>query len=320
MFPEQTDYRRLNPGRHLASAAPNPASNVLQCGRVPPVRANLIPSDDSPAHSASRRFDPLRPLRYLWRVPGLLIMLLLGVLLTVFLGNPLTGRRGLFGVRYWRPLVLAWSRAMLRLFGFRTRAIGDALPDPVLFVANHVSWLDIEAVHSQRAASFVAKSEIARWPLVGWLAAQAGTIFHRRGDNDSLLVVMDEMRRRLQAGQSIIVFPEGGTGRGDKVRPFHARIFQVAVDAGVAIQPVALLYGRNGRMDLSVPFRRGEKFFPNALRLLGQAPMDCEIHFLEPLVANGDGRRQLADIARARIAAVVDSPDSIESGHDRAGT
>lgn len=278
-----------------------------------PVPSRLLNRDESSGNGPARRFDPVRPFRYLWRVPGLLIMLLLGILLTVLLGNPLTGRRGLFGVRLWRPMVLAWSRTMLRLFGFRTRTFGTVLPDPVLLVANHISWLDIEAVHSQRAASFVAKSEIARWPLVGWLAAQAGTIFHKRGDNDSLAVVMEEMRRRLRAGQSIIVFPEGGTGRGDKVRPFHARIFQVAVDTGVPIQPVALLYGRNGRMDLSVPFKRGEKFFPNALRLLGQAPMDCEIHFLEPMAATSDGRRLLADIARERIAAVVDVP---EPGHD----
>src|SRR5690606_36498168 len=127
-----------------------------------------------------------------------------------------------------------------------------------------VSWLDIETLHAVRAASFVAKAEIARWPLVGWLAAQAGTIFHKRGDNDSLARVMATMCQRLRAGSSVAVFPEGGTGRGDRLRPFHARIFQVAVDTGVPIQPVAILYGRDGRMDLNVPFRAGEKFLPNA--------------------------------------------------------
>jgi 1-acyl-sn-glycerol-3-phosphate acyltransferase len=258
---------------------------------------------DTPARQTA---DYLKPMRYLWRVPLLLALILLGMLLTVFVANPMTGRRGLIGVRAWPPLVNWWSRAMLRLFGFRTRVFGAPLSDPVLFVANHVSWLDIETLHAVRAASFVAKAEIARWPLVGWLAAQAGTIFHTRGDNDSLARVMATMRERLDAGSSVAVFPEGGTGRGDRLRPFHARIFQVAVDTGVPIQPVALLYGRDGRMDLSVPFRPSEKFLPNALRLLGQRAMDAEVHFLEPLKPNADGRRQLADIARARIAAVVD--------------
>lgn len=245
-------------------------------------------------------------LRFACRLPGLLLLLLLGILLTVLLGNPLTGRRSLLPQRWWQPLVIAWSTAMLRLFGFRVRRHGVAAPDPVLFVANHVSWLDIQAIHSQRAASFVAKQEIARWPLLGWLARQAGTVFHRRGDGQSLQSVMAQMRERLRAGQSVIVFPEGGTGRGDRVRPFHPRILQVALDTGVPIQPVALVYGRDGRMDLSVPFRPGETFLANALRLLGQAPTDASVHFLPPLVPAGQGRRQLADSARAGVAAVVD--------------
>lgn len=251
-------------------------------------------------------FDPMRPLRYLWRTPLLVALVLLGVVLTLFVSNPLTGKRGLLPMRAWPSLVNRWSRAMLRLFGFRTRIIGTPVADPVLLVANHVSWLDIETVHACRAASFVAKAEIARWPLFGWLASQAGTIFHARGDTTSLARVMDVMRERLRAGTSVAVFPEGGTGRGDRVRPFHARIFQVALDTGVPIQPVALLYGRDGRMDLEVPFRPGEKFLPNALRLLGQKPMDAEVHFLEPLDLGVDGRKRLAEDARARIAAVVD--------------
>lgn len=268
--------------------------------------------DLSSAPTADRSPDVFKPLRYLWRTPLLLSLILLGMLLTLVVANPLTGRRGLIGVRVWPPLVNWWSRAMLRLFGFRTRVFGIPVADPVLFVANHVSWLDIETLHAVRAASFVAKAEIARWPLVGWLAAQAGTIFHKRGDTDSLARVMDVMRQRLAAGTSVAVFPEGGTGRGDRLRPFHARIFQVAVDTGVPIQPVALLYGRNGRMDLDVPFRPTEKFLPNALRLLGQRPMDAEVHFLEPLAPTADGRRQLADTARARIAAVFESSGPID--------
>lgn len=252
-------------------------------------------------------FDPIKPARYLWRTPLLLLHLLLGLVLTVVLGNPLTGRRGLVGTRWWPASVRWWSRRMLRLFGFRVRRIGKPVDGPVLFVANHVSWLDIETLHAEHTASFVAKAEIARWPVVGWLAAQAGTIFHQRGDNASLARVMATMCERLRAGQAVAVFPEGGTGRGDRVRPFHARIFQVALDTGVPIQPVALLYGRDGRMDLDVPFRPGEKFLPNALRLLGQRALDAELHFLPPIqVGEEDGRKRLAELARSQIADVVD--------------
>lgn len=259
-----------------------------------------------PSTTPPRDVDPIKPLRYLWRTPLLILHVLLGVLLTLLVSNPITGRRSLIPMRYWEGLVHRWSRAMLRLFGFRTRIVGTPAANPVLFVANHVSWLDIEALHAARGASFVAKAEIARWPLVGWLAGQAGTLFHRRGSNDSLAKVMDVMRDRLRAGSSVAVFPEGGTGTGERLRPFHARIFQVAVDTDAPIQPVAIIYGDGGRMNLAVPFQPGEKFFPNALRLLGQRAMDAEVHFLEPLTPNADGRRQLAEQARTRIAAVLE--------------
>ena len=95
--------------------------------------------------------------------------------------------------------------------------------------------------------SFVAKSEIARWPFVGWLAARAGTIFHQRGSTDSLAAVMARVVERLREGMAVGVFPEGGSGHGDAVGTFHARIFQTALDANVPVQPVALRYGRRRR-------------------------------------------------------------------------
>src|SRR5690606_2429075 len=128
--------------------------------------------------------------------------------------------------------------------------------------------------------SFVAKSEIDRWPLVGWLAACAGTIFHRRGNTASLNLVMARVVERLRAGSPVGVFPEGGSGHGRRVGTFHARIFQTALDANVPVQPVALRYGDGGRQDPRVPFAAGEKFLPNFLRLLGGPPMAAEVHFL----------------------------------------
>lgn len=270
-------------------------------------------------HRHPRGFDPIKPLRYLWRTPLLVILVLLGILLTLFVSNPVTGRRSLLPMRWWEPLVNAWSRGALRLFGFRTRLVGTPAANPALLVANHVSWIDIQALHAARGASFVAKAEIARWPLFGWLAAQAGTLFHQRGSNDSLARVMDDMRDRLRAGTSVAVFPEGGTGTGERLRPFHARIFQVAMDTGVMIQPVAIIYGDGGRMDLGVPFQPREKFFPNALRLLGQKPMAAEVHFLEPLHPSADGRRQLAEQARARIASVLQQDAVIDAAEATTG-
>jgi 1-acyl-sn-glycerol-3-phosphate acyltransferase len=176
----------------------------------------------------------------------------------------------------------------------------------VLFVANHTSWIDIELLHSQRAACFVAKAEIAGWPLVGWLAASGGTIFHRRGNNHSLAAVMQVMVERLRAGHSVAVFPEGGSGYDGVLKVFHARIFQAALDAEVAVQPVALRFARDGRRMIGAGFREDESFGANFLRLLGGPPMDAEVHFLTPVPASPDARRRMAELSRERIAAALE--------------
>jgi 1-acyl-sn-glycerol-3-phosphate acyltransferase len=263
-------------------------------------------AESSPA--ANR--DWLRPLRYLWRTPQLLLHALIAFPLALAVFNPLADRVRIRGERleYW--MTRWWSRRLVRIFGFRIARIGEPLPGAVLFVANHVSWLDIELMHSQRIMSFVAKAEIARWPLVGWLASRAGTIYHQRGSSHSLGAVMERVVARLREGMAVGVFPEGGTSPGDRVKTFHARIFQVAVDANVPIQPVALCYGDNGRMDLRVPFATNENFFDNFMRLLGGPSFAATVHFLEPVALQEDGRRQIAETARARIAAALGFSDA----------
>ena len=251
--------------------------------------------------------DHLRPLRYLWRVPLLLVHVGAGLVLCAVVmswNRDAVMREGREPLAH--RLQRAWSRRLLAIFGLRALRFGQPLPDPVLFVANHTSWTDIEAVHSQRAACFVAKAEIAHWPVVGWMAASGGTIFHRRGNNHSLAAVMQTMVERLHAGRSVAVFPEGGTSADGVPRVFHARIFQAALDAGVPVQPVALRFARDGRRVSDGGFRANESFGANLLRLLGGAPMDVEVHFLDVVPTSTDGRRHMAEMARMRILAALD--------------
>jgi 1-acyl-sn-glycerol-3-phosphate acyltransferase len=245
--------------------------------------------------------DRWRTLRYVVRTPLILLHVIIAAPLAVISLNPLAARIRVGGSTLEKWMIRWWSGALVRRFGFRIRRFGEPLPGAVLFVANHISWLDIELMHSQQPVSFVAKSEIAGWPFVGWLASRAGTIFHRRGSTDSLASVMAIVVERLKAGTPVGVFPEGGSGHGDKVGTFHARIFQTALDANATVQPVALRYGRDGRQDPGVPFGRKESFFANVLRVLGNPPMDAEIHFLEPVAATPDARRRMAEQSRERI-------------------
>ena len=256
---------------------------------------------EMPENKSAR--DWMRPLRYLLRTPPLAVYLLGALPLALLVLNPLGARLSIRGERLDHLMVRVWSRGLVRLFGLRVRCYGTPLPGAVLFVANHHSWLDIGVLHASRMMHFVAKAEIARWPLAGWLASRAGTIYHARGSSHSLNTVMDTVTTHLRNGGAAGVFPEGSTGPSDRVRTFHARIFQTAVDAGVPVQPVALRYGRNGVADHSLPFFEGESFVANLLRVLGGPTQDAETHFLEPLsLEAGGGRRELAERSRAAIA------------------
>jgi 1-acyl-sn-glycerol-3-phosphate acyltransferase len=256
---------------------------------------------------AAVRRDPWRPLRYLVRVPLLLLHLGVGLPITLLLINPLSARTRLGGERLDHLAIRTWSLGMMRIFGFRVRRTGTPLPGAAMFVANHVSWMDITLLHGQRVVGFVAKSEISRWPLIGWLARRGGTIYHRRGSNESLAGVLHQMVERLQGGEAVGVFPEGGTTGGDTVRTFHARIFQAAVVAEVPVQPVALRYGAGGSAQTVIAFAPRENFLQNFLRVLGEPGRIAEVHFLEPVMTSADGRRRLAETCRERIVAAMES-------------
>lgn len=248
----------------------------------------------------------MRLFRYLWRVPLLLLHLLLAVPVAWLVQSQWGSRRHKHGEPLNQYLVRWWTRSMLHIIGIRPRRIGEPMPSPVMFVANHVSWLDIELLHSQRAVCFVAKAEIDRWPVIGWLARHAGTIFHRRGSNESMQRVIERMAERLRDGRTVAAFPEGSTGPADKVRTFHARILQAALLADAPIQPVALRYSRDGELCHAVCFGPGESFFANAWRVIGEPPMDAEVHFLPILENRGQGRKAMAGAARERVAQALD--------------
>ena len=258
---------------------------------------------------AARR-DPWRPLRYALRLPWLLLHVLVFLPLVLLATSlPLRRLRLASGERLDHRLIRWWQGGLMRVFAFRMRRRCTPLPGATVFVANHVSWIDIVALHAFRMMGFVAKREIASWPLVGWLATMGETIYHQRGSQESLGGVLHEMLARLRAGRSVGVFPEGRTRDGREVGPFHARIFLAAVEAGVPVQPVALRYGANGNAQAQVAFGPDESFFANFLRILGDPARVAEVRFLEPIAPGAvDGRRRIAEEARERIVAAMQDP------------
>ena len=244
------------------------------------------------------------------RLP-LLVALLFGGLFTVTVLFPL-GREA-----FRRAAVRHWSRLLLRACGLRLRELPGPggrslteLPRGRMLVANHISWVDIFAMNAHCPASFVAKAEIAKWPLIGTLVARTGTLFIERGKRRAVHRMIEHIGRNLEAGGRVAVFPEGTTGDGRSLLPFHANLVQAAVEARVDVVPVGLRYldTRGGRA-AAIDYIGDTTFVASLWRILGERGLCCEVHPLAP-IPGGEAlsRHEIAERARAAIAARLALP------------
>ncbi len=136
-----------------------------------------------------------------------------------------------------------WSAKMLRVLGLDLRVQGQFRAGAKLVVANHVSWLDIMAIHAVcPEARFVSKADVQGWPLVNRLVAAAGTLYLRRESRRDALRVVHQMADALRCGDTVAVFPEGTTGAGPEPLPFHANLLQAAIATATPVQPVVLRF------------------------------------------------------------------------------
>src|SRR5829696_9001055 len=142
-----------------------------------------------------------------------------------------------------------WPRRFLRWIGraagMRVSVIGTPLRRDVLFLANHLSWLDILLVAGASGAAFVAKAEVAEVPVVGWLASLNNTVFVARSERHAVRGQADALREALASGQPVALFPEGTTDGGPDILPFRASLLSALFPPlpGVRVQPIALDYG-----------------------------------------------------------------------------
>ena len=135
-----------------------------------------------------------------------------------------------------RPSWCAWP-------GWSCGVSGTPRPGATLLLANHISWLDIVAIHAVAPqARFVSKADVLAWPLLGWLIKGAGTLFIERERKRDALRVLHQVAEALKAGDTVAVFPEGTTGDGATLLPFHANLLQAAIATGTPVQRVALRY------------------------------------------------------------------------------
>lgn len=178
-----------------------------------------------------------------------------------------------------------------------------------LVVANHVSWLDPYALNAIAGARYVAKSEVATWPLAGGIARGFRTVFLRRGSFRDAARAKDVVAAALRAGERVVVFPEGTTTEGAAVGRFHAALFQAAIDADVTVQAVAIRYRRaDGARDPEAAFVGDTTFITSLRRVLGRPAITVELTFGPPLRATGRTRRELARVTHGFVSLALAAP------------
>lgn len=232
--------------------------------------------------------------------------------------------RGLFIV-YWRMPAMSrqqrqmqvqrWSARLLRHCGVGLQVCGQPATATngagLMLVANHISWLDIEALHAVGFCRFVAKSEVAQWPVVGTLANCAETLYLQRTSRRDTLRVLDCIADSLRAGDTVAVFPEGTTSDGSTLLPFYANLLQAPIDANVPVQPVALqFFDAAGRTSRAPCYIGDDTLLASVWRTLRTQGLLVRLTFGTPQLPNGRNRQQLAQAMRDAVGQMLDVPDT----------
>ncbi len=251
-------------------------------------------------------------LRRLLRLSRLALHLLLGlgeaILLFGFYGLPARDRT-----------ISRWARKLLGILNVKLAA--DTPPEfdhGALLVANHVSWLDIFVIHAARRVHFVSKREIRSWPVVGWLAERAGTLFIERAKKADTARINQEMHALLKDGAWVAVFPEGTSTDGRRLLRFLPSLLQPAVDENLPVVPVALQYRTPAdEYTEAAAYADNVSFGSSLWRIAGEKEIVARLRFGTPIRA--DSRRELAEAAWGQIASALgvgstDSPPGTRGG------
>jgi 1-acyl-sn-glycerol-3-phosphate acyltransferase len=215
---------------------------------------------------------------------------------------------------HWtRSLPVFYHRWCCRILGFRIRVIGMPTSErPVLYAANHISYTDITVLGSVIPGSFIAKSEVARWPFFGWLAKLQRSVFVDRRVR-STAAQRDAIGKRLAAGDALILFPEGTSGDGNRVLPFKSALFAAAQQGegipSVVVQPVSLAYTRLDGIPIGRLYRPFFAWYgavdlaPHIWSMVGLGTVEVVVEFHPPTFLRDCGsRKALAEYCYARIA------------------
>jgi 1-acyl-sn-glycerol-3-phosphate acyltransferase len=234
---------------------------------------------------------------------------ILAIALTVLSLLRLPGRGG---------LSIAYSRVVCALLGVRVRVEGTPPAGrPVLILANHVSWLDILVITATAPVIFVAKSEVAAWPLIGRVARARGTVFVERGRRHQTSGANSAIAGFLAEGQSIVLFAEGTSSDGNRVLPFRSALVGALKEAlaqggaDIAVQPLSIAYTRiqglpMGRQHRPLVAWYGERdLVPHVREFLLRAAVDVTLSWGEPVAYDGAHRKLVVGVLQRAVRSMT---------------
>jgi len=192
-----------------------------------------------------------------------------------------------------------WLRAFAAILNLQVTLEGHLPGRTAILASNHISWLDIIVIGQYLPAYFVAKSDISRWPVIGYLSRQAGTVFIRRGDKKHILETAENMVWLLKQNSNIIAFPEGTTTNGEEVLGFHASLFQPALLTKAIVQPLAIQYQGVARVE--APFIGDDSFVPHLIKMLLLDKIEVKLSFLPIINSSGKSRQSVSTETREMI-------------------
>ncbi|MEY2947845.1 MAG: hypothetical protein RL084_1242 [Pseudomonadota bacterium] len=201
--------------------------------------------------------------------------------------------------------VQVWAMQLLRIWGIDLEIRGQpVVSGPALLVCNHISWLDILVIHATRHCRFVSKSELREWPVLGTLATGGGTLYIQRAQRKDAMRMVKDMAQSLRNGDVLGVFPEGTTGDGIGLLPFHANLIQAAIEGEAPIQPLALQFVDAQGISMAARYIDDDTLLGSVWSTLNARGLKAVVHFGTPQVSEGRDRRQWAAALQQDVLAL----------------
>lgn len=210
-----------------------------------------------------------------------------------------------FKVEQRHRSIRKWCKQLLALFQMRLSVVGEKhlMDAHYLLAANHISWIDIHVINAFKPHYFVAKSEVASWPIFGWMAKQLGTLFIERGKSNSIRNMVQEVAEQLKQ-KAICIFPEGTSTDGKQVAPFKSNLFEAAIVASAPVYALAIQYFdvHTGQKTTAPAFVGDMGLLDSIWNLICSPPICAQISISTKLPELKE-RKALAELSQSLIAA-----------------